>query len=204
MNDSERPSTPDSVWKSIAQKEETNMLDVTFTPDQLFAMARSRERESLWSRRILLALLIGLAVAFAYNVFTVSEVWLRLTQAWMLAWVCLLLWRLRRRPRRMMVSENCGAFLRREFESKRSGLLEIRRYLFLLVPPILVSSWTGGPAVRLRSLGVAPGSRLYDFVSGPEPFVIIGLLLALVWLGFSLAARKAARELEELRRRTEG
>lgn len=35
------------------------------------------------------------------------------------------------------------------------------------------------------------------------PFIITGLLLVLVWLAFGLAAGKAARELDELRRRTQ-
>jgi len=199
MNESERPSTPESVWKSINEKEEPRM---DITPDQLCAMARSRERESIWSRRILLTLLIGLAGAFAYNVFSVSQLWVRLSQGWMLAWTCLLVWRVRRAPRRMSATENCASFLRREFEGKRSGLLEIRRYVFLLVPPILVSWWVGGPAIRLRALGVAPSSGLYRFASGPGLLIVIGLLLVLIWLAFGLAARKATRELEELGRRT--
>ena len=123
MNESERPSTPatpESVWKSINGKEEANM-DITFTPDQLCAMARSRERESTWSRRILLMLLIGLAGAFAYNVLSVSLLWLRLSQGWMLAWTCLLVWRFRRGPRRMTATDDCASFLRREFEGKRRG-----------------------------------------------------------------------------------
>ena len=204
MNDSERPSTPatpESVWKSIHVKEEINM-DITFTPDRLFAMARSRERESIWSRRILLILLIGLAGAFAYNVFSVSQLWLRLSQGWMLAWTCLLLWRLRRRPRPVSVAENCASFLRREFERKRGALLEIRWYMFLLIPPIFASWWAEGPAIRLRALRIDPASRLYEFASGPGPFIIVGLLLVTVWLAFGLAAKKAARELDELRRRT--
>lgn len=205
MNESERPSTPatpESVWKSIHGKEEASM-DTTFTPEQLCAMARSRERECVWSRRILLFILIGLAAGFAYNVFSVSQPWVRLSQGWMLAWTCLLVWGLRRGPRRMNATESCATFLRREFESKRSGFLEIRRYMFLLIPPILASWWGGGPAIRLRALGVYPSSRLYEFASGPWPFIIIGLLLMLVWFAFGLAAKKAMRELDDLRRRTQ-
>lgn len=206
MNESERsstPATPESVWKSINGKEETNM-DMAFTPDQLCAMARSRERESTWSRRVLLTLLICLAGAFAYNVFAVSQLWVRLSQGWMLAWTCLLVWRFRTGPRRMSATESCASFLQREFDGKRSGLLEIRRYMFLLIPPILVSWWGRGPAIRLRALGVDPSSRIYGLVSGPWLFIITGLLLALVWLAFGLAAKKATYELDELRRRTQG
>ncbi len=204
MNESDRPSTPatpESVWKSIIGKEEGDM-DVTFTPDQLCAMARSRERESIRSRGVLLTLMIGLAVVFAYNVVSARELWVRLSQGWMLAWTCLLVWRFRGGPHRLSATESCASFLQREFEGKRSGLREIRRYMFLLIPPILVFWWAGGPAIRLKALGVDPSSRMYGFASGPWPFIIVGLLLVLVWLAFGLAAKKAKREFDELRRRT--
>ena len=103
-------------------------------------------------------------------------------------------------------SESCASFLRRSFEDKRVGFLGIRRYLFLLIPPILVSWWGGGGLAlrlsRLRAMGVDPSSRLYEFASGPWPFVITGVLLVLIWLAFGEAAKKASRELEELHRRT--
>jgi hypothetical protein len=206
MNESERPSTPatpESVWKSIPGKEPASM-DTQFTPDQLCAMARSRERESIWSKRILLTILIGLAGGFAYNVLFGSQLWVRLSQGWLLAWACLLVWRFRRGPHPLGAAESCASFLRSEFERKRSGLVEFRRYLFLLIPPILVSWWAGGPAMRLRALGLDPSSRVYRLGSGPWPFLIIGMLLVLVWAAFGLAAKKATRELDELRRRTQG
>jgi hypothetical protein len=195
----------EGLWKSIDEREETRM-DITFTPDQLYALARSRERESVWSRRLLLSLLIGLAGAFAYNIYSVSQLWARLSQSWMLAGTCLLLWRFRHGPRAMDANESCVSFLRREFEGKRSGLLEIRRYMFLLAPPVVVSWWGGGGRAirlsRLGSLGVDPSSPLYEFARGPWPFVMTALLLVVVWFAFGLAAEKAARELAELDRRT--
>ena len=209
MNESERPSTPatpESVWKSINGKE-TGSMDITFTPDQLCAMARGREHESIWSWRLLLMLLIGLSGAFAYNMVSVSHVWVRLSQGWMLTWTCLLLWRFRKRPRPMNATESCTSFLRREFEGKRRGLLEIRRFMFLLIPPILASWWAGGGTAirvsRLRTLGVDPSSPLYEFASGPWPFIFTGLLLVLTWFACGLAAKKATRELDDLRRRTQ-
>lgn len=207
MNENERPSpvaTPESVWKSINEKDEV-IMDIAFTPDRLCAMARSRDRLNIWSRRILLTLLIGLATAFAYNVVSVGQLSLRLSQAWMLAWTCLLLWKLRRRPRRMSVIETCSTFLQREFERTREGFLEIRRYTLLLIPPILISWWaSGGRALglnRLRAFGVAPSSGFNEFASGPGLFLITGVSLILVWLAFGLAAKKKERELDELRRR---
>jgi hypothetical protein len=212
MNESERsssPVTPESVWKSLDGKEAD--MDIAFTPNQLCAMARSRERLNIWGRRILLILLILFAGVLAYNVFSVSQLWLRLSMGWYLAWTFLLVWgALRERPRHMSATESCTSFLRREFEAKRSGLLATRRYMFLvLTPPVLASWWGGGwRAVRLnhwnlRAVGVDPSSQLYKFAGGPWPFVIMGILLVLDWLAFGLAAKKATRELEELRRRTQ-
>ncbi|HUO28925.1 MAG TPA: hypothetical protein VMU80_06900 [Bryobacteraceae bacterium] len=70
-------------------------------------------------------------------------------------------------PRRLRATGNCAGYLRREFEDKGSGRLEIRRYVFLLVPPILAIWWAGGPTMRLRAMGVDPSSRLYQLASGP-------------------------------------
>jgi len=214
MNESERPSTPgtpESVWQSIAGKGERPM-EMTLTPDELSAMARSRERESAWSRGMFLAVLIALGFAFAYNAISIGQVWMRLAQAWMFGWICLLVWRLRLRrgrgPGGRSAMESCASYLRREFEVKRRGLLEMRRYLFLLIPPILVSWWASGghaPGVAkvLETMGVGRSSSLYGFASGPWVFVICGVLLVVVWFAFGAAAQKAMREMEELRRRTQ-
>ena len=213
MNENEGPSTaatPESLWKSIDGREEADM-DITFTPDQLCAMARSRERLSIWSRRVLLIALIGLVGVLAYKVFAVSQLWPRLSMGWYLAWNCLVVWGLfRKGPSRMSATESCASFLRREFEAKRSGLLATRRYmLILLIPPFLASWWSGGlHGVRLnhwnlKALGIDPSSQLYKFAGGPWPFVILGFLLVLDWLAFGLAANKATRELDDLRRRTQ-
>jgi hypothetical protein len=206
MKESEPPPTPESVWKSIAEKEEVNM-DITFTPDQLHAMARSRERENLWGQRIGFILFTGLAGVLAYNVISVHQIWSRLSLTWLFAWSCLLAWWVRRGPRRMNPTESCTSFLRRSYENKRAGFLALRRYLFLLIPPVLVSWFTGGARAlrlsRLKALGVEPSSRLYEFSSGPWPLIVLLLSLVLAWLAFGLAAEKAERELDELRRRTQ-
>ncbi len=183
-------------------------MEPAFTADQLFAMTRARERETRQSRLILLTLLIVLAAAFAYNTLTVGQLWARLSQGWMCAWACLLLWRFRRTPRSRSATESCATFLQREFENKRTGLLEIRRYMFLLIPPIAISWWAGGGrAIRLQRLAqmrIDPSSRLYDFANGPGPVILTAILLVIVWLAFGLAANTAAREIEELRRRVLG
>ena len=181
-------------------------MDIAWTPDQLAAMAHARERESTWGWGLWLALLTGLAGASAYNAISISQPWARFSQAWMLAWACFLLWISRQRPQRASASESSVSFLQREFERKRNAFLSIRRYLFLLIPPIVASFWVGGGQAirisRLKALGVNPSSGLYAFATGPWPFIITGLLLVLIWIAFGQAAKKATRELEELRRRT--
>jgi hypothetical protein len=207
MNEGERQPTPESLWKSIDDKEGDSM-EITWTPDELRALARSRERENLWGRRIGLALLIALAAAFAYNMFSISQLWVRLSQAWMLAWTGFLFWTSRHSPGRMSAAETSAGFLRRSFEGKRAGFLAIRWYLFLLIPPMLTGWLTNtGAAIRvarLKALGVDPSSRLYHYATGPWPFITLVLSLVLAWFAFGLAAKKATRELEELRRRTQG
>jgi hypothetical protein len=207
MNEGERPPTPESLWKSIDDKEGDSM-EITWTPDELRALARSRERENLWGRRIGLTLLIALAAAFAYNMFSISQLWVRLSQAWMLAWTGFLFWTSRHSPGRMIAAETSAGFLRRSFEGKRAGFLAIRWYLFLLIPPMLIGWLTNSGAAirvaRLKALGVEPFSRVYHYATGPWPFITLVLSLVLAWFAFGLAAKKATRELEELHRRTQG
>jgi hypothetical protein len=73
-----------------------------------------------------------------------------------------------------------------------------------MVPAILASWWGGGPALRLKALGVDPSSPQFQFASGPGPFIVIGLVLAFVWFSFGHTAKKASRQIEELRRAVKG
>lgn len=204
MNRDEQSSggRPEHVWQSEIDAEDASM-NIVFTREQLDVMSRSRERESAWSHRILLTQLLILAGAFTYNVLTLAHVWLRLAQAWLLLWSVLLMWHFRNGPRPRSSSEPCAVFLQREYEKKRDGSLQIRRFLFLLLPPILLSVWTGGPAMRLRSMGVSTESPLYAFAAGWWPLAIMFVLLGVIWLALGHVARKAARELAELRQRTQ-
>jgi hypothetical protein len=86
-------------------------------------------------------------------------------------------------------------------EGQRNALLQVRRFVSLLIPAIAASWWGGGPAVKARALGIVPSSPLFRFSGGPGPFLIVGLALAFVWFAFGDAAEKAKREIENLRRR---
>jgi hypothetical protein len=206
MHEGKRPSTPatpESVWKSIHEKDEASM-DITMTPDQLCARARSRETGNVWAHRISAVLLIVFAGVFAYNAIVIMQPWVRMGQLWMIGVLCFYFLRLvRHSPRRMRANESCARFLEREFEGRRNTLLEARRAIFLLIPAILASWWGGGPALRLKALGVNPDSRHFQFASGPGPFIIIGLVLIFVWFSLGHSAKKASRQIEELHRRTQ-
>jgi hypothetical protein len=110
----------------------------------------------------------------------------------------------------MSPTESCASFLRREFEAKRSGLLAIRRYMFLvLIPPmacILVGRWLACGTSQSLELEISGRRSIVLAIQvrgGPWPLIIMGFVLVLDWLAFGLAAKKATRELEELRRRTQ-
>jgi H+/gluconate symporter-like permease len=147
---------------------------------------------------------IALAGCFLYNVFSIAEPWIRFGQAWTLGVICYLFGsKLQRGPRRIGTDEPCAHFLEREFEGKRRGFLEIRRGLFLFIPGIAATCWGGGPMVRAKALGLDHSSWLFRFGTGPWPLVMIGVVLAIVWLAFGKAAEKAKRDEQEIRRSLE-
>lgn len=104
----------------------------------------------------------------------------------------------------MGANESCASFLEREFEGSRNTALEGRRAIFLLVPAILASCWGGGPALRLKPLGVDPSSWRFQSAIDPGSLIVTGLVLASIWFYLGHAAKKASRQLEELRRAVKG
>ena len=204
MHENERPSTPESVWKSIQEKEEVSM-EMTMTPDQLCAKARWRDRENVWVYRTGSVILVLFAGFFAYNAYFVTQPWVRLGQLWMVGLLCFYFVKLiRQTPRRMRTNESCASFLEREFEGSRNTALEARRAVLLLVPAILMSWLGGGPALRLKTMGVDPSSWWFQVATGPGQFIVTGLILIFLWFSFGNAAKKASRQIEELRRAVKG
>src|SRR3954466_5644908 len=77
---------------------------------EICALARRREQESLWGRRIGLFALAGFAIAFAHNTWEISQTWVRLGQGWMLLVVIVSLWNLvHNRAHRRASNDNCGS-----------------------------------------------------------------------------------------------
>jgi hypothetical protein len=189
---------PHDLWK----REDPGLPNPPAAAD-ICARARNRERESIWAGRIWVIAFITFALAFAHNIWTVQQPWVRLGQTWMLVVVCLYLWSLiRNRPNRQTAHETCAEFLLRLIESRRKNLLALRRLVLWIIPGEL-ASWLGrGPALKARAMGLDPSSPYYHYLTGGWPFLATSILLMLIWLAFSHAARKASGELESLRQRT--
>jgi hypothetical protein len=169
---------------------------------EICALARRREWESLWGRRIGLFALAGFLIAFAHNAWEVSQPWVRLGQGWMLLVMTVCLWNLvRSREHRRVSNDSCASFLLRSLKTKHDGYLAVRRAVLLIIPAVLASWLGGGAALRARAMGLDPGSPYYRYLMGGWPMITTCVLLLVVFLAFTSAAKKAASELEALRQR---
>lgn len=176
-----KPETPENAWRS--QPEEPTR---TPAPDELCAMARSRERLNVAVTTGVLVVLAAIALALLYNVYRIDQPWLRLGQAWTLGVIVYIFGpMLERRGVAKAASEPCAHFLQRQHEERRLGYLRIRRRVFLLIPGMAASWWGGG----LRN-----GNHR------PLLFIIAGAVLVLDWFLFGKAAEKAARDRQEIER----
>jgi membrane protein implicated in regulation of membrane protease activity len=182
---------PQTVWK--AQGEEQRTMKVVLTPEQLCALARSRERLGSRVRSASLVVIAAIATGFLYNLYTVDQPWIRIGMAWTLCLVVYLFGpAFENKVRQADASEPCARFLEREHEERRGHYLRIRNRLFLFVPGI-VACWFGRTPTIIR------GSS----ASGPAPpwlFLMSAIALVLVWFAFGKAAQKAARDRDEIRR----
>jgi hypothetical protein len=170
--------------------------------DEICAMARQRDREALWGRWIALFALAGLAAAFFHNAWTLQRTWVRIGQGWMVIVMTVYLWGvIRSRTGRRASDETSAGFLLRSFETKRNGYLAVRRLVLWIMPGILASWLGGGAKLRAQAMGLDPSSSYYRYLTSVWPLIATCVLLVLVWLTFSSAAKKASAELEDLQRR---
>ena len=187
---------PRDLWK----RNEATLPEPLAT--EICALARRRERESVWGRRIGLAALAGFAIAFAHNAWQVNQPWVRLGQGWMLLVMTVCFWNLiRNRTHLRESSDSCAGFLLRSLKMKRDGYLAVRRIVLLIIPAVLARWWGGGAALKARAMGLAPSSLYYRYLTGVWPMIATCVLLLLVWLAFSKSAKKASAEFEALRQR---
>ncbi len=185
------------VWKQNAA-----CLPEPLAAGEICAMARRRDREAVAGRRLALFALAGLAGAFIHNTWILPQSWVKVGQGWMVLVMTVYLWdAIRSRTGRRASDETCAGFLLRSYEVKRNGYLAARRLVLWMIPGI-VASWLGhGVSLRVRTMGLDPSSAWYRYLTSDWPWVATWMLLILVWLGFSSAAKKTAKELETLRRR---
>ena len=194
------PDTPEDAWRSQAEEQQRSM-QITLTPDELCAMAQSREKLNARVIRSVVVVTVALAAALLYNVYRVDQPWIRIGQAWTLGVIVYLFGpAFERGRRRTGATEPCAQFLARQHEERRCGYLRIQRRLFLFIPGIVASWWGGGPLAAARARGLDPSSWLYHFLAGPWSFVITVTALVLVWLAFGKAAERAAQDREEVHR----
>ena len=141
---------PQDLWK----RSETTLPEPLAA--EICALARRRERESVWGRRISLFALAGLAIAFAHNTWEVDQPWVRLGQGWMLLVMTVCLWSLIRNRTHLRASnDSCGSFLLRSLKMKRDGYLAVRRIVLLIIP----ASFGELVGWRRRTEGACHGSR---------------------------------------------
>ena len=187
---------PQDLWK----RSETTLPEPLAA--EICALARRRERESLWGRRISLFALAGFAIAFAHNTWEVNQPWVRLGQGWMLLVVTVCLWNLIRNRTHLRASnDSCGSFLLRSLKMRRDGSLAFRRIVLLIIPAVLASWWGGGAALKARAMGLDPTSSYYRYLTSVWPMIATCVLLLFVWLAFRSAAKKASAEFEAWRQR---
>ena len=169
---------------------------------EICALARRRERENLWARRISLCALAGFAIAFAHNTWQISQPWVRLGQGWMLLVVTVCVWKvIHNRAHHRSSNDSCGSFLLRSLQMKRDGYLALRRVVLLIIPAVLASWRGGGAALKARAMGLDPASHYYRYLTSIWPAIATCVLLLVVWFAFTHAAKKASSEFEALRRR---
>jgi hypothetical protein len=75
--------TPEAAWRSQTEEQQPSM-QIALTPDELCAMARSREKLNARVIKAVVAVTVALAGALLYNVYRIDQPWIRLGQAWTL------------------------------------------------------------------------------------------------------------------------
>jgi hypothetical protein len=193
----------ENVWR--AQNEGKQPMNIGYEPDRIASLARSREKLNVLVRWGGITVTGALALGFLYKVWSTDQPWIRFGQAWAFGWLAFMVGtESGHSAGRKGVYEPCIRFLELQHEERAKGYLRLRVRLWLLVPSIVASWLGGGPLMAARARGLDPSSWLFHFCAGPWPFIIAVLVLALVWLAFGGAARKAKRDVEDLHRGATG
>lgn len=172
------------------------------TTAEICALARRRVRQDVWFRRIGVLVLAGSAIGYAHNTWEIEQLWVRLGLGWILIVIAVFLFGLLLdRTGHRASNETCEGFLLRSLQRKRDGYLALRRIVLLFIPGVAATWWGGGLALKAGAMGLNPSSPYYRYLTGIWPMIATCFLLLLLWLAFSVSAKKAFAELEALRHR---
>lgn len=189
MRPNEEPnetSTFQHAWLS-QQGETEEMAHLATTPNELAALVRSRKKLNRLVTWLFSVVVLCIAGALLFNIYSIEQPWIRLGEAWTFGVVAfLLLGGFGRASHRIQSSESSSQFLRSQHDERRRGYLSIRRWLFLFLPGI-AACWWGA-----RS-GVADTA-----INSPWLFLLAVGGLIVAWIGFGMAAKKAARDRDEI------
>jgi hypothetical protein len=204
MPESDQSSEVDALqntWRT--QEEQKRKMQISLTPEQLSAMAQSREKLNGRFIGSVIAVSVVLAAALLHNVYKIDQPWIRVGQAWTLGVIVYLVSPRPQSGRRKGQDEPCAQFLERQHEERRLGYLRFRRKLFLFIPGLAATWWGRDALPAAKELGLSRSSWLFSILAGPWPFVLAGAALVTSWFLFGKAAEKAARDREEIRRAIE-
>lgn len=195
------PKTPQGVWQSLHQEEETGM-EMSLTTDQLCARAHYRERENIWFPWVAVVVCVGFGAPLIYWAVRMEQIWFRLGVGWMVVLLALALsGSVRVGARRFRAGESCAQFMVRELEGSRRTLLALQWGIVLVLPSLLMFWWGGYRTMQARGLRLLdPVAWRHSLLTLLWSIVVCLLVLLAAWAGLGLEARKRARQAEELRR----
>ena len=186
----------ESLWK--AQEDEAMQP----TLDEVCAKAREFEKKATREYWITLVLLGVVIAAIGVYLIRFSEPMIRMGNASALATFLYIAVRWTRngppgKPRSQGHPDSCVNFLCAELTKKREGLLEMR-WVFCLLFPALIASWSAGGPVKIAEWLGIDRPWLTRYQESPAPLILFGVLLLVMWIGSGREARAIRREIVEL------
>lgn len=177
----------------------------TTTPDEICKLARSREREAIWTKGLALFALGGILFAFAHNMWTIDapQPLARAGHAWNLIVLAAYFGGvIRSRSAGRGTNESCAGFLVRSLEARRDTFYGVCRVVLLLIPGI-AAGWLAGnnSALAVKAMGLNPSSAYAHYVMGIGPRIATVVLITVLLTVFGVAGQQVSKELEAMRRR---
>jgi hypothetical protein len=180
-----------NLWKS----QEDEPMHMTAEEACSRALRHQRnDRRVGWAFITLAPLIVAV---YLRSLMRLHDPWLSAAMVWALAAFGYFLWISRPRRIRPTAEGPCVQFLGSVLEGKRRWARAVRRGLWLFIPAVAAACWRGGPLLRLKAMGVTSPLAL-RLAAGPAPLIVMGTLLALLWLLMTLEERRLTREIGKL------